>query len=102
MRSVSGTAAESAFSAVVLPEPVPPEIRMFRSDSTLLQRNLAACSVIVPSLISSSRSNLSFAKRRIVSRGPESERGGMMAFTREPSGRRASTIGDDSSMRRPI
>ena len=26
----------------------------------------------------------------------------MMAFTREPSGRRASTIGLDSSMRRPM
>ena len=25
----------------------------------------------------------------------------MIALTREPSGRRASTIGDDSSMRRP-
>ena len=30
------------------------------------------------------------------------ETGGMMTFTREPSGRRASTIGDDSSTRRPI
>ena len=27
--------------------------------------------------------------------------GGMMAFTREPSGRRASTIGEVSSTRRP-
>ncbi len=27
--------------------------------------------------------------------------GGMMAFTREPSGSRASTMGDDSSTRRP-
>jgi hypothetical protein len=27
--------------------------------------------------------------------------GGMMALTRDPSGRRASTIGDDSSTRRP-
>ena len=39
---------------------------------------------------------------RIVSSGPESESGGMIALTRLPSGRRASTIGDDSSMRRPI
>ena len=38
---------------------------------------------------------------RIVSSGPESESGGMIALTRLPSGRRASTIGDDSSMRRP-
>ncbi len=39
---------------------------------------------------------------RIVRSGPESESGAMTAFTRLPSGRRASTIGDDSSMRRPI
>ena len=39
---------------------------------------------------------------RIVSSGPESESGAMIALTREPSGRRASTIGEDSSMRRPI
>ena len=43
-----------------------------------------------------SRANL-----RIVSVGPFSASGGMMALTRLPSGRRASTIGDDSSMRRP-
>src|SRR3990172_3084485 len=33
--------------------------------------------------------------------GPSSASGGMMAFTREPSGRRASTIGEDSSTLRP-
>jgi hypothetical protein len=33
--------------------------------------------------------------------GPSMASGGMMALTREPSGRRASTIGLDSSMRRP-
>ena len=33
---------------------------------------------------------------------PSSASGGMMAFTREPSASRASTIGLDSSMRRPI
>ena len=31
MRCVSGIAAESAFSSVVLPVPVPPEMRMFSS-----------------------------------------------------------------------
>ena len=38
----------------------------------------------------------------MVSVEPRTASGGMMAFTREPSGRRASTYGDDSSMRRPI
>ena len=37
----------------------------------------------------------------MVSTGPSTASGGMIALTREPSGRRASTIGDDSSMRRP-
>ena len=40
-------------------------------------------------------------KRRIDMEGPSSASGGMMALTREPSGRRASTMGDDSSTRRP-
>jgi hypothetical protein len=40
-------------------------------------------------------------KRRIDIEGPSSASGGMMAFTRDPSGRRASTIGEDSSTRRP-
>ena len=43
-----------------------------------------------------------FENLRIVISGPESDSGGMIALTREPSGRRASTIGDASSMRRPI
>ena len=38
---------------------------------------------------------------RIVSEGPLSASGGTIALTRLPSGRRASTIGEDSSMRRP-
>ena len=38
---------------------------------------------------------------RMVSAGPRSERGGMIAWTREPSGSRASAQGDDSSTRRP-
>src|SRR4030095_5572889 len=43
----------------------------------------------------------SAANPRIDRTGPSSANGGMIAFTREPSGRRASTIGDDSSTRRP-
>ena len=42
-----------------------------------------------------------FANFRIVRSGPESESGAITALTREPSRRRASTIGEDSSMRRP-
>ena len=42
------------------------------------------------------------ANFRMVMTGPTSESGGMMAFTRDPSVRRASTIGLDSSTRRPM
>ncbi len=38
---------------------------------------------------------------QIVTSGPLSESGGMIALTRLPSGSRASTIGEDSSTRRP-
>ena len=38
---------------------------------------------------------------RIVRIGPLSESGGMTALTRLPSGRRASTIGEDSSIATP-
>ena len=40
-------------------------------------------------------------QRRMDIAGPSSASGGMIAFTREPSASRASTIGLDSSMRRP-
>ena len=43
--------------------------------------------------ISSDRAKRFCANFRIVSSGPESESGGMIAFTRDPSGRRASTSG---------
>ena len=38
---------------------------------------------------------------RTVKHDPSRARGGMMAFTRDPSGNRASAIGEDSSIRRP-
>ena len=41
-------------------------------------------------------------KRRIDITGPISDSGGITAQTREPSARRASTMGDESSMRRPM
>ena len=102
IRSLSGTVSERAFRNVVLPEPVPPEIRMFSSALMQLSRNEDASSEIVPISISSAMWNRFCANFRIVSSGPDRDSGGMIAFTREPSGRRASTSGDDSSIRRPI
>jgi hypothetical protein len=42
IRSVSGIAEDIAFSSVVLPEPVPPEIRMFSSALIAASRNSLA------------------------------------------------------------
>ena len=97
-----GIAAESAFRSVVLPEPVPPEISMLRSALTQRVEEVGApARTIVPIATSSSIASRFCANFRIVSTGPRATSGGMTAFTREPSGSRASTIGDDSSMRRP-
>jgi hypothetical protein len=58
--------------------------------------------VAVPKRIRSSTVNGEAENFRMVMTGPISDSGGMIALTREPSVRRASTIGLDSSMRRPI
>ena len=94
---------DSTFSSVVLPEPVPPETSMFsrRLDAGLQERRPSRWEMVPKptrsSMVSGCSENL-----RIVSDGPSIASGGMIALTREPSGRRASTIGLDSSMRRPI
>ena len=87
---------------VVLPEPVPPETKMLRRAFTQASRNSNISGVAVPNRIRSSTVNGVAENFRMVMTGPTSESGGMMAFTREPSARRASTIGLDSSTRRPI
>src|SRR5919199_6890270 len=101
MRSAFGMYADIALSVVVLPVPVPPEIRMFSFPCTQAERNCAAFGEIDPKLI---RSSIVYGSRenfRIVSVGPLRESGGMIALTRDPSGSRASPIGEDSSIRRP-
>ena len=87
--------------SVVLPEPVPPEISMFSWALMQRWRNSTVSWLSVPSLIMSSSVSRLRLNLRIVISGPLSESGGITALTRLPSGRRASTIGDDSSMRRP-
>ena len=78
------------FSMVVLPLPVPPEMSMltfaFERPCTMLA--ISGVSVLYESK-SSIFSGIT-AKRRIETTGPSSATGGMMAFTREPSGSRAS------------
>ena len=102
IRSLSGIADDSAFRRVVFPEPVPPEMSTFSCAWMQRLRKSTDSSFIEPRLIMSCSPRRLRENFRIVSSGPDSESGWMIAFTREPSGRRASTIGDDSSMRRPI
>ena len=89
-------------SIVVLPEPVPPETKMLRRAFTQASRNSNISGVAVPKRTRSSTVYGVAANFRMVMTGPMSDSGGMIAFTREPSARRASTIGLDSSTRRPI
>ena len=102
IRSLSGIADESAFSSVVFPEPVPPEMRTLSCAWMHRLRKSTDSSLSEPRLIMSWRPRRLRENLRIVSSGPDSESGWMIALTRDPSGRRASTIGDDSSIRRPI
>ena len=102
IRSSFGMNDDRTLSVVVLPEPVPPETKTFRRASTQALRKSNMSAVAVPNRIRSSTVKGEAENFRIVITGPTSDSGGMIALTREPSVRRASTIGDDSSTRRPI
>src|ERR1019366_4005939 len=90
-----------ALRRVVLPEPVPPQIRMLRRALTQPFKSSSMPSVRASLATRSSPLSAWRPKRRMESRGPSTATGGITALTREPSGSRASTIGDDSSTRRP-
>ena len=92
---------DNTFSIVVLPVPVPPETTTLRRPRTHASMKCATCGVIDPNEIRSPIVYGSFENFRIVRNGPPIATGWMTALTREPSGRRASTIGELSSMRRP-
>ncbi len=64
---------------------------MFLRICTQMLRKLAISAVQVPKRMRSASVSGTRENLRIVTHGPISERGGMMALTREPSGRRAST-----------
>ncbi len=102
MRSSSGMNELRMLSVVVLPEPVPPETKMLSRAFTQASRNSNISGVAVPNRTRSFTVNGVAENFRMVMTGPTRLSGGMIAFTRDPSGRRASTIGLDSSTRRPI
>ena len=101
MRSAFGMNPESTFSSVVLPVPVPPEIKMLRRALTMAESisSIGSVKLLFSSMVRAVIG--SRPKRRIERHGPSIASGGIMAFTREPSAKRASTIGEDSSTRRP-
>ncbi len=82
-------------SSVVLPEPVPPDTRVLTRQRPMTRRISAPSGVMLPKFTSCSSVSLSFLNLRIVRAGPSMASGGTITLTREPSGRRASQIGDD-------
>ena len=74
---------------------------MFMPPLTVAASSEATGSVKVPILIRSPTVNGSLANLRMVRIEPSSDSGGTITLTRDPSARRASTIGEDSSIRRP-
>ncbi|MNM80134.1 hypothetical protein D3C81_920850 [compost metagenome] len=100
-RSLSGMKLDRMLSSVVLPEPVPPLTTMFRRSLTAMIRNSSIGGFSEPNVSRSSPCSLRLENLRMLMLGPRNATGGMIALTREPSFKRASTIGELSSMRRP-
>ena len=92
-RSRLGMYADSALRKVVLPELVPPLINRLYPDSTTCRRKSAASSVTAPNPSSFSMV-MGSGNLRMVTAAPSRAMGGNTTFTREPSSRRASTIGE--------
>ena len=92
---------ESTLSSVVFPVPVPPLTTMLRRPFTHWSMKCATCGVNDPKPMRSSTVYGSLENFRMVMNGPPIDSGCTTTLTREPSGRRASTIGFASSTRRP-
>ncbi len=88
------------FSKVVLPEPVPPLISTLHREAPITPRTRAPSGLMEPYSTRLRMVSLSLRNFRMVRVGPSSARGEEMTLTREPSGRRASQMGEDSSTRR--
>ncbi len=85
-----------------MPELVPPLTRMLQRARTAARSSSPISSFMVPRPSRSSGLSGSLRNLRIDTTGPSSASGGITTLMRPPSGRRASTIGFDSSSRRPI
>src|SRR6202049_1631326 len=88
-RSVSGMNDERMLSSVVLPEPVPPETRMFILARTQERRKVISSGLAEwKRLTMSVGPHFSLVNLRMVRQGPFRAMGGMTTLTREPSLRR--------------
>ena len=102
MRSFSGIKEDRTFRVVVLPEPVPPETNILILAWIQALIKSAIFLSKVPKVMRLSTDKALVANLRIVIHGPIRERGGIIILTREPSSKRASTKGTDSSICLPI
>jgi hypothetical protein len=100
-RSCAGIAAHKQLSSVVFPACVPPDTSTLSPAATAASRNRAACTVIVPSAISSSSECACSTNFRMLTAMCRRVMSGMTTCSREPSGIVASTNGVDMSIRRP-
>ena len=82
----------SALSNVVLPDPVPPETKMFRRECNIRSASARTASGSAPCSTKSAAENDRLPNLRTVM-ATFGLAGGTQMATREPSSRRASTIG---------
>ena len=82
-----------AFSSVVLPEPVPPETRMFRRQRAAISSRRATAGIMLPFATMAAKSSFFLVNLRMEMQAPSSASGGKITLTRLPSGRRASQSG---------
>ena len=91
MRSRCSINEDNALSRVVLPEPVPPEIRTLRLAPTIARIRSDMAGEMLPNSSSRSIPIRCLANFRIERLDPSIASGAMIALTREPSAKRAST-----------
>lgn len=92
-RSSCGIKFDIAFRNVVFPEPVPPQMKMLYFAFTSISSTCATSGVMDPYRRSICTVIGVLENFRIVTIAPFREIGGSTTLTREPSGRRVSTIG---------
>ena len=86
MRSFSGISPLNAFRTDVLPEDVPPETMVFFLNFTMAFSSRTPSWGTLPKASSFSRVSISFLNLRMEMTVPQRLTGGIVAWTRDPSG----------------